>query len=111
MYSDDEDLMKAPHQPLPMKAVFVGTISTQLWCLMFPARKSVPKVLRLWQCSHSQYKDMDSAKMRLWAELKADDGQDSCPISGFTNAYPVKVIRKTDKKLNILLKSVEKLST
>ncbi len=41
---------------------------------------------------------MDSAKMRLWAELKADDGQDSCPISGFTNAYPVKVIRKTDKK-------------
>lgn len=51
---------------------------------------------QIWQCSHSQYKDIDAAKLRLWKELEADGGQSTCPISGFANAYPIKMIRKTE---------------
>lgn len=97
MYSDDEDLMK-----LLTSSSYEGGIRWNyqhaIMVLDVSSEKERAKGPQLWQCSHSQYKDMDAAKMRLWAELKADDGQDSCPISGFTNAYPVKVIRKTDKK-------------
>ena len=52
---------------------------------------------QIWQCSHSQYKDLNSAIMRLWAELR-EDGQDTCPVTGLDDAYPVKIIRKTEKK-------------
>lgn len=51
---------------------------------------------KLWQCSHSLYKSIDEAKMRLWRELREDGEQETCPISWFTNAYPVKVIRKNN---------------
>lgn len=47
----------------------------------------------LFQCSHSQYKDIDAAKMRLWKELIADGTQETCPISWLKNAYPIKIIR------------------
>ena len=60
--------------------------------------KSRAKGPQIYQCSHSIYKNIDAAKMRLWRDLYEEDGQDTCPISGFTNAYPIKIIRKTDKK-------------
>ena len=70
---------------------------------------------------YSQYKDLDSAKMRLWKELREDGEQETCPISSFTGAYPVKIIRsnnngKTEytveigrKTLNIKEEEAEKL--
>ena len=70
-------------------AIYVIDLSTD---------KSRAKGPQLWQCSHSQYKSIDEAKMRLWAELRADGGQETCPISWFTDAYPIKIIRKTEKK-------------
>lgn len=70
-------------------AIYVIDLSTD---------KSRAKGPQLWQCSHSQYKSIDEAKMRLWAELRAGDGQETCPISWFTDAYPTKIIRKTEKK-------------
>lgn len=95
MYDDDEDLMK-----LFSASSYEGGIRWNyqhaIMVLDVSSDKERAKGPQLWQCSHSQYKDLDAAKMRLWAELKADDGQDTCPISGFTNAYPVKVIRTTE---------------
>lgn len=95
MYADDEALMK-----LLNSSSYEGGIRWNyqhaIMVLDVSSDKERAKGPQLWQCSHSQYKDLDAAKMRLWAELKADDGQDTCPISGFTDAYPVKVIRKTE---------------
>lgn len=95
MYDDEEDLMK-----LFSASSYEGGIRWNyqhaIMVLDVSSDKERAKGPQLWQCSHSQYKDLDAAKMRLWAELKADDGQDTCPISGFTNAYPVKVIRTTE---------------
>lgn len=95
MYGDDEALMK-----LLTSSSYEGGIRWNyqhaLMVLDVSSDKERAKGPQVWQCSHSQYKDLDAAKMRLWAELKADDGQDTCPISGFTDAYPVKVIRKTE---------------
>lgn len=95
MYVDDEELMK-----LLSASSYEGGIRWNyqhaIMVLDVSSEKERAKGPQLWQCSHSQYKDLDAAKMRLWAELKADDGQDTCPISGFTDAYPVKVIRTTE---------------
>lgn len=120
MYADDEALMK-----LLNSSSYEGGIRWNyqhaIMVLDVSSDKERAKGPQLWQCSHSQYKDLDAAKMRLWAELKADDGQDTCPISGFTDAYPVKVIRKTEnnktsytieigrKTLNITESEAEKL--
>lgn len=120
MYADDEVLMK-----LLNSSSYEGGIRWNyqhaIMVLDVSSDKERAKGPQLWQCSHSQYKDLDAAKMRLWAELKADDGQDTCPISGFTDAYPVKVIRKTEnnktsytieigrKTLNITEGEAEKL--
>lgn len=120
MYGDDEELMK-----LLTSSSYEGGIRWNyqhaIMVLDVSSDKERAKGPQLWQCSHSQYKDLDAAKMRLWAELKADDGQDTCPISGFTDAYPVKVIRKTEnnktgytieigrKTLNITEAEAEKL--
>lgn len=95
MYADDEPIMK-----LLSSSSYEGGIRWNyqhaIMVLDVSSDKERAKGPQVWQCSHSQYKDLDAAKMRLWAELKADEGQDTCPISGFANAYPVKVIRKTE---------------
>ena len=94
MYGDDEALMK--HLT---SSSYEGGIRWNyqhaIMVLDVSSDKERAKGPQVWQCSHSQYKDLDAAKMRLWTELKAD-GQETCPISGFTDAYPVKVIRKTE---------------
>ena len=97
MYGDDEAIMK-----LLSSSSYDGGIRWNyqhaIMVLDVSSDKERAKGPQIWQCSHSQYKDLDAAKMRLWTELKADDGQDTCPISGFTDAYPVKIIRKTENK-------------
>lgn len=97
MYADDEELIKKVTgnsfggglRWSYQHAMYVIDLSTE------SARAKGPQ---LWQCSHSQYKTIDEAKMRLWQELRSDGGQETCPISWFTDAYPVKVIRKTEAK-------------
>ena len=97
MYADDEDLIK-----FLTGSSYEGGIRWNyqhgIMVLDLTSDKTRAKGPQIWQCSHSQYKDIDAAKMRLWKELREEDGQETCPISGFVNAYPIKVIRKTDKK-------------
>lgn len=97
MYAGDEELLK-----VVTGGSFGGGLRWSyqhaMYVIDLSTDKSRAKGPQLWQCSHSQYRTLDDAKLRLWSELKADDGQDTCPISWFTNAYPVKVIRKTETK-------------
>ena len=97
LYEGDEDLLK-----VVTGGSFGGGLRWSyqhtMYVIDLSTDKSRAKGPQLWQCSHAQYRSLDDAKLRLWSELKADDGQDTCPISWFTDAYPVKVIRKTDKQ-------------
>lgn len=92
MYSDDDELIK-----LISDNTYTGGLRWNyqhaIMVLDVSSDKERAKGPQLWQCSHSQYKDIDAAKMRLWKELREDGEQETCPISGFTNAYPVKIIR------------------
>lgn len=120
MYADDEKLIKF----ISDNAYSGGlrwNYQHAIMVLDVSSDKERAKGPQLWQCSHSQYKDIDSAKMRLWKELREDGEQETCPISSFTDAYPVKVIRsnnngKTEytveigrKTLNIKEEEAEKL--
>ena len=97
LYEGDEDLLK-----VVTGGSFGGGLRWSyqhtMYVIDLSTDKSRAKGPQLWQCSHAQYRSLDDAKLRLWSELKADEGQDTCPISWFTDAYPVKVIRKTDKQ-------------
>lgn len=95
MYADDEDLMK-----LLTSNAFSGGLRYNyqhaIMVLDVSSDKERAKGPQLWQCSHNQYKLIDNAKMRLWRELHEDGGQETCPISGFIDAYPVKIIRENN---------------
>lgn len=92
MYADDEELIK-----LISGTAYSGGLRWNyqhaIMVLDVSSDKERAKGPQLWQCSHSQYKDIDASKMRLWKELREDGEQETCPISGFTDAYPVKIIR------------------
>ena len=97
LYADDEDLLK-----VVTGGSFGGGLRWSyqhaMYIIDLSTGKSRANGPQLWQCSHAQYRTLDDAKLRLWRELKEDEGQDTCPISWFTKAYPVKVIRKTETK-------------
>ena len=95
MYADDEDLIK-----LITGNSYSGGLRWNyqhaMMILDVSSEKERAKGPQLLQTSHSQYKDIDAAKMRLWKELREDGEQETCPISGFTDAYPVKIIRASN---------------
>lgn len=120
MYGDDEELIK-----LITSNSFSGGLKWNyqhaIMLLDLSSDKERAKGPQLWQCSHSLYKTIDEAKMRLWRDLREDGEQETCPISWFTDAYPVKVIRKNNngktdydveigrKTVNVKEEEVEKL--
>ena len=120
MYGNDEDLIK-----LITSNSFSGGLKWNyqhaIMLLDLSSDKERAKGPQLWQCSHSLYKTIDEAKMRLWRDLREDGEQETCPISWFTDAYPVKVIRKNNngktdydieigrKTTNVKEEEVEKL--
>lgn len=98
LYADDEELLQEV-----TGGSFGGGLRWSylhaMYILDLSTEKSREKGPQLWQsCTHSQYRTIDDAKLRLWSELRGDSGQETCPISWFTDAYPVKIIRKTAKK-------------
>lgn len=97
LYADDEELLK-----VITGNSFGGGLRWSyqhaMYVIDLSSANARAKGPQLWQCTHSQYKTMDDAKMRLWSELRSDGGQETCPISWFTDAYPVKIIRKTETK-------------
>lgn len=120
MYGDDEELIK-----LITGNSFSGGLKWNyqhaIMLLDLSTDKERAKGPQLWQCSHSLYKTIDEAKMRLWRDLREEGEGETCPISWFTDAYPVKVIRKNNngktdydveigrKTVNVKEEEVEKL--
>lgn len=95
LYSDDEEIMNKIKSNS-----FSGGLRWDyqhaMMILDVSSEKERAKGPMLFQCSHSQYKEIDAAKMRLWKELREDGTQDTCPISWLTGAYPVKIIRSNN---------------
>ena len=59
--------------------------------------------IKLYQISHSQYRDLEDAKISVWNDIcedMSDDGRATvgCPISSFDDAYQVRVKRITENK-------------
>lgn len=111
MYADDEDLIK-----LITGNSYSGGLRWNyqhaMMILDVSSDKERSKGPQLLQTSHSQYKDINAANMRLWKELREDGEQETCPISGFTDAYPVKIIRgsnngKTEYTIEIGRKTLD----
>lgn len=111
MYADDEGLIK-----LITGNSYSGGLRWNyqhaMMILDVSSDKERAKGPQLLQTSHSQYKDIEAAKMRLWRELMEDCGQNTCPISGFVDAYPVKIIRdnnngKTEYTIEIGRKTMD----
>lgn len=97
IYADDEELLN-----VVTGGSFGGGLRWSyqhaIYVLDLTSDKTRAKGPQLWQCSHSQYRTINDANMRLWAELRTDGGQETCPISWFTDAYPIKVIRTTEER-------------
>lgn len=52
------------------------------------------KGLMLLTLSHSQFKDLDDRKLKLWQKKLAKNTNYPCPISSVYNAYPVEIEKK-----------------
>lgn len=52
------------------------------------------KGLQLLTLSHSQFKDLDERKFKLWQKKLAKNPNHPCPISSVHNAYPLEIEKK-----------------
>ena len=52
------------------------------------------KGLQLLTLSHSQFKDLDERKFKLWQKKLAKNPDYPCPISSVYNAYPIEIEKK-----------------
>ena len=59
--------------------------------------------VKIYQISHSQYRDLEDAKISVWNDICEDMSEEEratvgCPISSFADAYQVRVKRSTENK-------------
>lgn len=99
MYSDDTELIEKMeqnsfHNPSSLKWNFQHAI----YVLDVDSDKSRAKGPQLWQCSHTIYKSIDKAKMRLWGSMIAKKPGATDPIAGFKNSYDIIIIRDSASK-------------
>ncbi len=52
------------------------------------------KGLQLLTLSHSQFKDLDERKFKLWQKKRLKNASYPCPISSIADAYPVEIEKK-----------------
>lgn len=53
---------------------------------------------QLFTMSHSQFKELDDAKLSMWKKLCKSDPKYPCPISSVKEAYVTELTRKTENK-------------
>lgn len=72
-----------------------------LYVLDLAERTKGPQLLTL---SHSQFKDLDERKFRLWQKKLQKNPHHPCPISSVYNAYPIEIEkRKNGQKTEYLI--------
>ena len=54
------------------------------------------KEIQMLDLSHSQFKDLDDRKLKLWEKLLKKEPQHPCPISSIAKAFPVEIEKKKD---------------
>lgn len=64
------------------------------------------KGIQMLQLSHSQFKDLDDSKFKLWQKKLKKNEKFPCPISSIANAFPVEIEKKrngskTEYSINI----------
>ena len=52
------------------------------------------KGIQLLTLSHSQFKDLDERKFKLWQKKLSKNSSYPCPVSSIANAYPVEIEKK-----------------
>lgn len=94
MYSGDPDLIdKMEQNSFRNKSSLKWSYQHAIYILDVSSDKSRAKGPQIWQCSHTVYKAIDNAKMRLWAKMYDKNPKATDPVAGITNAYDVSVIR------------------
>ena len=94
MYSDDTELIdKMEQNSYRNKSSLKWNYQHAIYIRDVSSDKSRAKGPQIWQCSHTVYKAIDNAKMRLWAKMYDKNPKATDPVAGITNAYDVSVIR------------------
>lgn len=65
------------------------------------------KGIQLLTLSHSQFKDLDERKFKLWQKKLAKNPYHSCPISSVYGAYPVEIEKKKNGQKTEYLISID----
>lgn len=65
------------------------------------------KGIQLLTLSHSQFKDLDDRKFKLWQKKLAKNSNYPCPISSVYNAYPVEIEKKKNGQKTEYLISID----
>jgi len=65
------------------------------------------KGLQLLTLSHSQFKDLDERKFKLWQKKLSKNPNYPCPISSVYNAYPVEIEKKKNGAKTEYLTSID----
>ena len=52
--------------------------------------------IQMLDLSHSQFKDLDDRKLKLWEKLLKKEPKHPCPISSIAKAFPVEIEKKKD---------------
>lgn len=70
-------------------------------------RNERAKGLQLLTLSHSQFKDLDDRKFKLWQKKLVKNPHYPCPISSVYNAYPVEIEKKKNGQKTEYLISID----
>ena len=96
IYADDDELMEL----LKNSNYYGGLKWTYLHAMYILdlTKADVRKGPQLWQASHSQYMQLFESMQRLWSKERQRNKDVDSPVCAFRGAYPVSIIRKTEKK-------------
>ncbi len=93
MYSNDEKLCKKVKE-----TSFQGGLRyDSKRCMYILDMEHRNDGLQVFQLSFAQYKEVEERKLKLWTKLNKK-GNVPCPISSIKDAYPLSIIRSTEKK-------------
>lgn len=99
LYPDDTELIeKMEANSFHNDSSLKWNYQHAIYVLDVNSDKSRAKGPQIWQCSHTVYKAIDNAKMRLWRNMVAKHADASDPVAGINNSYDVTIIRDSSGK-------------
>lgn len=65
------------------------------------------KGVQMLRLSHSQFKDLDDSKFKLWQKKLKKNPKFPCPISSISEAFPVEIEKKKDGKKTVYVINID----